>query len=144
MGEADTNMSAMPFRWPVRVYYHDTDAGGVVYHASYLNFYEHARTELLRRSQISQQTLAQQQILFVVKSITVNYFAPAYLDDLLTVETVLASATATSMTYKQQIMNACNKKINACEVKMVCINAQRMKPQAIPNNIVTELTHWPK
>nr|MBA2815183.1 Acyl-CoA thioester hydrolase YbgC [Candidatus Pantoea persica] len=57
----------MLFRWPVRVYYEDTDAGGVVYHASYIAFYERARTEMLRQRHFSQQTLLEQQIAFVVR-----------------------------------------------------------------------------
>ena len=78
-------MSA-PFRWPVRVYYEDTDTGGVVYYANYLKFFERARTEWLRSAGISQQLMTEQEnVMFVVKSASIDYHAPAKLDDALEV-----------------------------------------------------------
>ena len=75
------------FLFPVRVYYEDTDAGGVVYHARYLHFFERARTEYLRTIHFSQQTLLEQKrIAFVVRSMAIEYNIPAKLDDYLTVE----------------------------------------------------------
>jgi acyl-CoA thioester hydrolase len=74
------------FRWPVRVYYEDTDAGGVVYHASYVAFYERARTEMLRHHHFSQQVLLAERVAFVVRKMTLEYFAPARLDDMLEVQ----------------------------------------------------------
>jgi acyl-CoA thioester hydrolase len=75
------------FRWPVRVYYEDTDAGGVVYHASYVAFYERARTEMLRHHHFSQQVLLAERVAFVVRKMTLEYFAPARLDDMLEIQT---------------------------------------------------------
>ena len=72
------------FTFPVRVYYEDTDAGGVVYHARYLHFFERARTEYLRTLNFSQQSLLQeQQLAFVVKTMSIDYCIPAKLDDIL-------------------------------------------------------------
>ena len=71
-------MNTTLFRWPVRVYYEDTDAGGVVYHASYVAFYERARTEMLRHHHFSQQALMAERIAFVVRKMTVEYYAPAW------------------------------------------------------------------
>ncbi len=76
-------MNTTLFRWPVRVYYEDTDAGGVVYHASYVAFYERARTEMLRHHHFSQQVLLAERVAFVVRKMTLEYFAPARLDDIL-------------------------------------------------------------
>ncbi len=76
-------MNTTLFRWPVRVYYEDTDAGGVVYHASYVAFYERARTEMLRHHHFSQQVLLAERVAFVVRKMTLEYFAPARLDDML-------------------------------------------------------------
>ena len=73
-------MNTTLFRWPVRVYYEDTDAGGVVYHASYVAFYERARTEMLRHHHFSQQVLLAERVAFVVRKMTLEYFAPARLD----------------------------------------------------------------
>lgn len=70
-------MNKYMFRWPVRVYYEDTDAGGVVYHASYVAFYERARTEMLRHHHFSQQVLLAERVAFVVRKMTLEYFAPA-------------------------------------------------------------------
>ncbi|WP_445663126.1 YbgC/FadM family acyl-CoA thioesterase [Enterobacter soli] len=72
-------MNTTLFQWPVRVYYEDTDAGGVVYHASYVAFYERARTEMLRHHHFSQQVLLAERVAFVVRKMTLEYFAPARL-----------------------------------------------------------------
>jgi acyl-CoA thioester hydrolase len=77
------------FRWPVRVYYEDTDAGGVVYHASYVAFYERARTEMLRHHHFSQQVLLAERR--IRGTLTLEYFAPARLDDMLEVQTEITS-----------------------------------------------------
>ena len=86
--ESDAQASQQPFTLPVRVYYEDTDAGGVVYYANYLNFCERARTEWLRTLGVSQQALIDEQGLgFVVRSVQADYLAPARLDDSLIVVT---------------------------------------------------------
>lgn len=84
-------MSSKVSQWPVRVYYEDTDAGGVVYHARYVAFFERARTEMLRSLGQQQQTLLQHNVAFVVRRMTVDYRSPARLDDLLSVETEISS-----------------------------------------------------
>ncbi len=103
-------MSTTLFRWPVRVYYEDTDAGGVVYHASYIAFYERARTEMLRQRHFNQQTLLEEQVAFVVRR----------------------------MTFSQRIVNAEGKVLNEAEVLIACINPHLMKPIALPRSIVAE------
>jgi len=131
-------VSTTLFQWPVRVYYEDTDAGGVVYHASYLAFYERARTEMLRQHHFSQQALLEQQIAFVVRRMTVDYHAAARLDDLLEVQTEVTTVSRASMTFAQRIVNAEGRVLNEAEVLIACINPHLMKPIALPKSIVAE------
>ncbi|MGX9254867.1 tol-pal system-associated acyl-CoA thioesterase [Pantoea ananatis] len=131
-------MSTTLFRWPVRVYYEDTDAGGVVYHASYIAFYERARTEMLRQHHFNQQTLLGQQIAFVVRRMTVDYLSAARLDDLLEIQSEVTSMTRATMTFTQRIVNAEGKVLNEAEVLIACINPHLMKPIALPKSIVAE------
>lgn len=88
---------------PVRVYYEDTDAGGIVYHSCYLNFAERARTEMVRELGISQQSLLQEGTAFAVRRALVDFFRPARLDDLLTVETELRAVGGASLDLDQII-----------------------------------------
>ncbi len=131
-------MSTTLFRWPVRVYYEDTDAGGVVYHASYVAFYERARTEMLRKHQFSQQALLEERVAFVVRRMAIEYLAPARLDDLLEIQTEITTLRKTSMVFTQRIINADNKVLNEAEVLIACVDPLLMKPKALPRSIVAE------
>ncbi|MEW7311698.1 tol-pal system-associated acyl-CoA thioesterase [Buttiauxella gaviniae] len=131
-------MSTTLFRWPVRVYYEDTDAGGVVYHASYVAFYERARTEMLRQHHFNQQDLLAERIAFVVRRMTVDYLAPARLDDLLEIQSEITSMRGTSMVFTQRIVNADGRVLNEAEVLIVCVDLLSMKPRALPKSIVAE------
>ncbi|WP_371419601.1 tol-pal system-associated acyl-CoA thioesterase [Pantoea sp. SO10] len=131
-------VSTTLFRWPVRVYYEDTDAGGVVYHASYLAFYERARTEMLRQHHFNQQVLLEEQVAFVVRRMMIDFVAAARLDDLLEIQTEVTSMTRATMTFSQRIVNAEGKVLNEAEVLIACINPHLMKPIALPKSIVAE------
>ncbi|AIX50606.1 MULTISPECIES: tol-pal system-associated acyl-CoA thioesterase [Pantoea] len=131
-------MSTTLFRWPVRVYYEDTDAGGVVYHASYLAFYERARTEMLRQRHFNQHVLLEEQVAFVVRRMTVEFIAAARLDDLLEIQTEVTSMTRATMTFTQRIVNAEGRVLNEADVLIACINPHLMKPIALPKSIVAE------
>ena len=131
-------MSTTLFRWPVRVYYEDTDAGGVVYHASYLAFYERARTEMLRKHHFNQQALLEEQVAFVVRRMTVDFIAAARLDDLLEIQSEVTAMTRATMTFSQRIVNAEGKVLNEADVLIACINPHLMKPIALPKSIVAE------
>jgi acyl-CoA thioester hydrolase len=126
------------FRWPVRVYYEDTDAGGMVYHASYVAFYERARTEMLRHHHFSQQVLLEEQVAFVVRRMNLEYLAPARLDDMLEIQTHIVSMRGTSLVFSQKIVNADGKTLNEAEVLIVCVDPTTMKPRALPKSIVAE------
>jgi len=131
-------VSTSLFSWPVRVYYEDTDAGGVVYHASYIAFYERARTEMLRKHDFSQQMLLAEHVAFVVRKMTVEYLAPARLDDLLEIQSEVKSMRGASIVFSQRIVNAENQVLNQAEVLIVCVDLSLMKPRALPKSIVAE------
>lgn len=131
-------MSNQVFCWPVRIYYEDTDAGGVVYYARYAAFYERARTEMLRAQGIHQQQLMEQSLSFVVRKMTVEYFSPARLDDLLEVQSEIVSLRRASMTFAQRILNPQGEVMSQAEVLIACIDPHQMKPIALPKSFVAE------
>ena len=126
------------FNWNARVYYEDTDAGGVVYHARYLAFYERARTEMLRQLDIKQQTLLQEGIAFVVKKMDISYDFPARLDDMLTISTKVEQIRKASIIFKQTISNQNEQIISTADVVIACVNMTKMKPCALPKLLVLE------
>ncbi|MGC6248657.1 tol-pal system-associated acyl-CoA thioesterase [Bisgaard Taxon 45] len=128
-------MTANVFNFPIRVYYEDTDAGGVVYHARYLHFFERARTEYLRTAGFSQHTLLnERQLAFVVKAMNIDYRYPARLDDLLIVETLVTEVKGASLFFTQRLKK--DEQI-LCEatVKVACVDLGKMKPIAIPTEM---------
>lgn len=129
----------MVFQWSVRVYYEDTDASGVVYHTQYLAFYERARTEMLRQYNISQQNLLHSEsVAFVVRRMSIDYLAPAHLDDVLTVESEVVGVRGASMTFAQRIINSLGTELSRAEVLIACIDINKQKPIALPESIVAE------
>ena len=126
-------MSNTLFRWPVRVYYEDTDASGVVYHARYVAFFERARTEMLRHHNFHQQQLLSEHVAFVVRRMTVDYLAPARLDEQLEVQSEI-----TSLTFAQRIVNSDGTLLSQADVLIACIDPHQMKPIALPKSIVAE------
>lgn len=125
-------------QFPIRVYYENTDAGGVVYHAQYLHFFERARTEALRQLGFSQQQLLQQNLAFVVKKIDIDYRLPARLDDLLTVETQVIELKKASLIFLQRLYK---QSICLCEahIQVASVDLTKMKPTAIPDAIYQAL-----
>ncbi|MBW3696639.1 tol-pal system-associated acyl-CoA thioesterase [Vibrio sp. T187] len=130
---------AEPFKWPVTVYYEDTDAGGVVYHSNYIKFLERARTELLRSVGISQKTLLEQNIGVVVRHIDIDFIQGAKLDDQLQVVTTISELKRASIIFCQEIVNPGGKALCKAMVKVACIDSQKMKPKAMPQSIISEL-----
>lgn len=123
------------FSWPVRVYYEDTDSGGVVYHANYLNFMERARTEWLRTLGFEQPQLKTELgIIFVVHSMALSFKQPAYFNDLLEIKTELIKMGHGSMEFLQSIVRN-EHMLVATTVKLACVDASSFKPQAIPELI---------
>ncbi|HGJ5884229.1 MULTISPECIES: tol-pal system-associated acyl-CoA thioesterase [Arsenophonus] len=128
----------MLFCWPIRIYYEDTDAGGVVYHARYAHFFERARTEMLREKGFEQQKLRKENLAFVVRKMTIDYLHPAKLDDLLTVETTISYVQLTSLAFFQRLINQQGKEICTAEIVIVSIDTFKMKPTRLPESIVAE------
>lgn len=132
--------SSMPtlFSWDVRVYYEDTDAGGIVYYANYLKFYERARTEWLRRLAIGQQALLEQHgVMFVVKSASAEYHAPAKLDDVLQITLSIEKLGRASILFVQEAW--CGKRLlNTARVKVGCVDTA-MRPSALPAGLVATM-----
>ncbi len=123
------------FHWPVRVYFEDTDAGGIVYHARYLYFLERARTEWLRKLGFNQSELQAQGIVFVVRDMNIKWLQPALLDEKLDVSVNIEKLKKASLVMSQSIHCANNEKLKAT-VTIACLNSQTLKPVAIPDNIV--------
>lgn len=124
------------FSWPVRVYYEDTDAGGIVYYANYLKFCERARTEWLRALGIEQDSWLQEQVGFVVRSVNLDMRAPARFNDLLSVTVEPVNLGRASLSCRQEIRNQQQELLCVAEVKAACVNLAIMKPVAIPPAIV--------
>lgn len=120
--------------FPVRVYYEDTDAGGVVYHARYLHFFERARTEWLRELGFSQHILLTQSMAFVVKSMNIDYKMPARLDDQLLVETKVWEVKGAKMVFHQRLLRAEDCLCEA-QVTVASVNLVKMKPISVPDGI---------
>lgn len=130
---------AMQHFFPIRVYYEDTDAGGVVYHARYLHFFERARTEWLRDLGFSQQNLLAQSIAFVVKTMKIDYKTPARLDDQLTVATQVQAIKGARIIFQQRLLKA-DCCLCEAEVVVASVNLVKMKPISIPEPIKQALT----
>jgi acyl-CoA thioester hydrolase len=121
------------FSWPVRVYYQDTDAGGVVYHASYVNFMERARTEWLRTFGYSNAgMMTELGVMFVVRSIKLDYLRPALLDDMLNVTAEIKEIGRSRLNMIQTVMRG-DELLSAGEVHLVCVTADSFKPVSVPD-----------
>ena len=131
------NGTAQPFAWPVRVYYEDTDVGGVVYYANYLKYMERARTEWLRALGFGQQALRESTgALFVVTDTRVRYLAPARLDDLLQVTVHLRAGGKASMTLVQQAWRG-DKLLAEGEIRIGCVDEGTFRLRRSPIEFMT-------
>ncbi|MDE2309799.1 MAG: tol-pal system-associated acyl-CoA thioesterase [Betaproteobacteria bacterium] len=118
---------------PIRVYFQDTDAGGVVYHASYVNFMERARTEWLReRHGYSNAGLMREfGVVFVVRSLKLDYFKPALLDDLLAVSAQIKEIGRSRVVLQQSVLRGDEMLVEA-EIHLVCVTVDDFKPVSVP------------
>jgi len=124
---------AHAFTMPIRVYFQDTDAGGVVYHASYVNFMERARTEWLRSFGFSNAGLMKELgVVFVVRSLKLDYLKPALLDDLLTVSAQLKEIGRSRVTLHQTMMRGDELLVEG-EIHLVSIALDTFKPVSVPD-----------
>ena len=137
----------MAFTFPIRVYWEDTDAGGIVFYANYLKFFERARTEWLRNLGVEQQKLRDEVGgMFVVTHAEINYLQPARLDDVMEVTAVLESAGRASMTIAQQAFLKPVSSYQApqllCEgsIRIGWVDPTTMRPARIPKSILETLS----
>jgi acyl-CoA thioester hydrolase len=139
---APDHAEAPAFHWPVRVYYEDTDAGGVVYHARYLHFMERARTEWLRAIGFEQTRLrSEHDVLFAVRRMDLQFVSPARFNEELLVTTRLTGNGRASIDFEQQVLRAdghspcCRATVN-----VACLDAGRFRPTGIPHAILNALS----
>lgn len=136
-----------PFSWPVRVYYEDTDAGGIVFYANYLKFFERARTEWLRAAGIAQQQLATEAArVFVVKTTAIDYHAPAKLDDCLRVTVEVEKLGRVSVDFRQQAWLVANdgdrsdqRLLCSGSIRVGCVDADTLRPAPMPDEVSAKL-----
>ena len=132
-------MNKANFHWPLRVYYEDTDAGGVVYYANYLRFMERARTEALRGLGFDQGVLAQETgLAFVVRSVQVEYLRSAKLDDGLVIVSHIKELGRAQMVFAQKVMRGEEVLVEGT-VRVACVDLSRGRPAATPKPIYEKL-----
>ena len=132
----------MSFEIPVRVYIEDTDAGGIVFYGNYLKFFERARTDFLRSIGIEQSVTIENNLIFVVRHIAVDYQSPARLDDLLTISCAVKSIRPMRVLFSQSA-NRANDGMNLvnAEVEVVAVSMDTLKPRVLPDTLSNTLQH---
>ena len=132
-------VSSLSFKWLVRIYFEDTDSGGVVYHANYLKFMERARTEWLRSIKLDQATLKKKdKIMFVVAKVDIDYKKPGRFNDELEVETIVNKIGASKVSLTQNISNN-SQLYTSAKVTIACLHSDTFKPQRIPKLIKQQM-----
>ncbi|MBK9131522.1 MAG: tol-pal system-associated acyl-CoA thioesterase [Gammaproteobacteria bacterium] len=139
------------FYWPVRVYYEDTDSGGVVYYANYLRYLERARTEWLRNLGVEQDVLAKDAgLIFAVRSLTIDYLRPARFNEQLYVGAAVSARRAASLDFAQRVVRADSVpaatavegggdgELCTARVRIVCVDAETLRPRRIPDYLLAE------
>ena len=130
---------AQPFLWPVRVYYEDTDAGGVVYYANYLRFMERARTEWLRAMGFEQSVMAaEHRVLFVVRAVNIDYLKPSRFDDSLQVTVEVVNVGGSRIQFLQRVLRG-DEEIVRADVDVVCVNTDTFRPARVPREMRTTI-----
>jgi acyl-CoA thioester hydrolase len=133
---------AAPFIWPLRVYWEDTDAGGVVYHASYVRFFERARTEWLRAAGIEQLRLREEHgVIFVVHSMDLMFKRPARLDDAVEASVLASEVRSASFRVEQTLLRSADGvELVSANVRIACLDGERWKPRPIPEFLFQEIS----
>jgi acyl-CoA thioester hydrolase len=138
-GEKTLAGPVQPFLWPVRVYYEDTDAGGVVYYANYLRFMERARSEWLRAMGFEQSMLsAEYRVLFVVRAVNIDYLKPSRFDDSLQVTVEVVNVGGSRIRFLQRVLRG-DEEIVRADVDVVCVNTDTFRPARVPLEMRTTI-----
>ncbi len=132
---------AIEFIWPVRVYYEDTDAGGVVFYANYLKFFERARSEWLNHMGVDQAELLANDVAFAVKKADIDYLKPARLNEQLDIVSKIIEVKGATMTFQQKLFAANERHQVLCQavIKVVCLKLQSFTPCRIPAAVREEI-----
>jgi acyl-CoA thioester hydrolase len=137
--ESGVAVQAPAYAWPVRVYYEDTDAGGVVYYANYLRFFERCRTEWMRSIGFGQREMAERDgVVFVVAAAEVKYIRPARLDDQLVVDARIAEQFASYVVFEQAVRRD-EQVLCRSRMKVACVDARSMRPTRLPAALAAAL-----
>ncbi|MCH2263575.1 MAG: tol-pal system-associated acyl-CoA thioesterase [SAR86 cluster bacterium] len=120
---------------PIKIYYEDTDAQGVVYYANYLRFFERARTEYLREVGYEQKNLMEQGAIFVVREIVIEFKKPAYLDQQIEVHTQIIKAGKVSFDFSQEVVSSEGDLLCGGVVKCGCLDSKEFKPKPLPGKL---------
>ena len=136
-----------PFYWPVRVYWEDTDGGGIVYYANYLKFMERARTEWLRSFGLDQSRLARERgLIFTIVEVQIEYRRPARLDDELRVSCVAEAQGRASFAFRQEIVRVAGEGgrggeelIASARTRAACLDRESLKPRPLPEELLNGL-----
>ena len=130
------------FNWPLRVYYEDTDAAGVVYYANYLKFFERARTEYLRHLGFHQSELNRHNgVVFAVRSIYIDYLKPARFDDELIARAAVIAHKRASLDFEQQLVRSQEPEtvLSSARVRIACLDAKALRPCAMPHELLERI-----
>lgn len=137
------NTISNTFNWPIRIYYEDTDSGGVVYYANYLKYMERARTEWLRSYDVQQDQLREQfGVIFAVRHVEIDYLLPAKFNDEIVVTATLNKKGKASITFEQTVardFEGDEKLLAKAKIKIACLDAGTFKPAPIPTVILEKL-----
>lgn len=140
MRESGEKLGSAVFDFPARVYWEDTDGGGIVYYANYLKFLERARTEWLRSLGFAQSQLAREPgIVFAVRSMQLDYHRPARLDDELSITCALEKRGAASLAFAQQVLRGEELLVTA-HVRIACLDAATLRPAPLPEVLLNMLS----
>ena len=133
---AQPDHPAQSFRWPVRIYWEDTDAGGIVFYANYLKFFERARTEWLRAQGIGQQRLREATgAIFVVLDTQLTYRLPARLDDLLEISVEPSRTGGASLVFMQRAWRGAELLVEGT-IRVACVDSATLRPRRLPASVV--------
>jgi acyl-CoA thioester hydrolase len=130
------------FCWPIRIYFEDTDSGGIVYYANYLKFMERARTEWLRYLGFQQDELLQNNgVMFIVRSAALEYYRPARFNDSIEVHSRITEIRRVSLLFEQNIVNPRIPNQYLCQgrIRVACVSAKTFKPEIIPEPMLMEI-----
>ncbi len=123
-----------------RIYYHDTDAGGVVYYANYLAYMEEARIDFFHDHALSETTLADQPVFFPVHTCTIRYHRPAFYGDMITCNAMIKKISPAKIIFLQQVINQKSQQLLVeAEITLACVHAKNFRPMRIPDDVSKKL-----